>query len=416
MYNYSEKCAKAHEEQNRKRHEQAEAKYRRLFSELGYDETFEFIFFEGNRRIRVKCRQCGLETTRDSSIFKGKQSKLLCRACGNGRVLYSPFVDEVLAYYQAGHSVKETCEKFEVKETRLNDWVKYRKVTNGRTISEINTEKAKASAAKAIEKTGEKLKGRLEALGFELISNYKGRDTLVTIKCRQCGQIYERTPRHCMKGNAVCKVCQHNEAVIRQAEKEKQKQFRAMRKLIESTKLSTYQLSQQKKLDEKQICKVCGNSYTIRYWQALTGTKYVRASGYCSLKCQKDSQREREKGYRELTGHDHGNSRRRCRKYNTFYSGHKITWKTLANKRGLSFDEIHCEICGRKCDPHDHSWSRYTGPLHPSVDHIIALANGGGDVWDNVRLACMECNSRLGGKTRQNNRDYIEKRWDNGND
>ena len=61
MYNYSEKCAKAHEEQNRKRHEQTEAKYKRLFSEQGQDENFEFVCYEKNKKIRVKCKKCGLE-------------------------------------------------------------------------------------------------------------------------------------------------------------------------------------------------------------------------------------------------------------------------------------------------------------------------------------------------------------------
>lgn len=150
MYNYSEKCAKAHEEQNRKRHEQAEAKYKRLFSEQGQDDNFEFVCYEGNKKIRVKCRKCGLESLRFTDIFKGKQKNLLCRSCGNGMVLYSPLVEKVLAYYQAGHSVKETCEKFDINRARLNDWVKIRKVTNGRTFEEGGKESNKARAEAAI--------------------------------------------------------------------------------------------------------------------------------------------------------------------------------------------------------------------------------------------------------------------------
>ena len=148
MYNYSEKCAKAHEEQNRKRHEQTEAKYKRLFSEQGQDENFEFVCYEKNKKIRVKCKKCGLESLRGNDIFKGKQKRLLCRSCGNGMILYSPFVDEVLAFYQEGHSVTDTCVKYNIKKSKLNDWIKRQGVTNGRTFEEGGRECNQARADK----------------------------------------------------------------------------------------------------------------------------------------------------------------------------------------------------------------------------------------------------------------------------
>ena len=41
-------------------------------------------------------------------------------------------------------------------------------------------------------------------------------------------------------------------------------------------------------------------------------------------------------------------------------------------------------------------WNKYCGPLYPSIDHIIAMVNGGGHIWSNVQLAHMMCNSEKG--------------------
>lgn len=58
-----------------------------------------------------------------------------------------------------------------------------------------------------------------------------------------------------------------------------------------------------------------------------------------------------------------------------------------------------CSICEQPCD--DPSvWLTWDGltwmPNAPTVDHIIALANGGTHTWENVQLACAECNSHKG--------------------
>lgn len=67
-----------------------------------------------------------------------------------------------------------------------------------------------------------------------------------------------------------------------------------------------------------------------------------------------------------------------------------ITWKSLARRNG----SMKCEICGIECNPNDKEYGSY-GPTHPSVDHIVRICDGGEDVWENVRLACMACNLRL---------------------
>jgi 5-methylcytosine-specific restriction endonuclease McrA len=61
-----------------------------------------------------------------------------------------------------------------------------------------------------------------------------------------------------------------------------------------------------------------------------------------------------------------------------------------------------CAICRRPCD--DPSvWLDWDGltwmPKAPTVDHIIALANGGTHTWNNVQLACAECNTHKGARS-----------------
>lgn len=128
------------------RKQKADERYRQKFYELGLDEGWTFLGFEKKDRLWFKCKKCGAEAPRGSDVFKGRQSKLLCRSCGNGMTIFSKRVDEVLAYYQTGHTVRETCERFDVKRSTLNDWVKARRVTNGRTFEEGGRESNKARA------------------------------------------------------------------------------------------------------------------------------------------------------------------------------------------------------------------------------------------------------------------------------
>lgn len=67
-------------------------------------------------------------------------------------------------------------------------------------------------------------------------------------------------------------------------------------------------------------------------------------------------------------------------------------WKDRFHELGF---EEH-KICGQMCDWNDHSWSKYSGPLYPSIDHIVPMSKGGGHVWENVQVAHIICNSEKG--------------------
>lgn len=53
-----------------------------------------------------------------------------------------------------------------------------------------------------------------------------------------------------------------------------------------------------------------------------------------------------------------------------------------------------CALCGRHIDFDNDS----NGAHYPSVDHIIPLSKGGEHSWDNVQLACRECNTKKSDK------------------
>lgn len=69
-----------------------------------------------------------------------------------------------------------------------------------------------------------------------------------------------------------------------------------------------------------------------------------------------------------------------------------LKWQDVAKR-----DHMRCKICGCKVDPTDR-WTDKNGHhcfgrRYPTIDHIVALENGGTDTYDNVQLACKRCNS-----------------------
>lgn len=62
-------------------------------------------------------------------------------------------------------------------------------------------------------------------------------------------------------------------------------------------------------------------------------------------------------------------------------------------------DKGVCYLCGNKCDWNDGAWINgvfIVGRNYPTIDHVVALANGGSHTWKNIRLAHLSCNSKKG--------------------
>lgn len=315
-------------------------------------------------------------------------------------------VDAILAFYQQKHTMIETCKAFNLTKNQLAYLVKRESVSNGRTLSEINKEKSKAAASASIRRAENNLAVELLTHGFGYLNGYEHKGSRITVVHFECGGTFSRRSEWFKANGFKCPICEAAKAEAEKAEAQRRKDIereerqkeKERRALLNPLGLSPYQLEREKRLDEVHTCKICGNNYTLREYMARTGHKYAQNAGYCSAGCAKEGTRQRERLYRRKTGHDNGNSRRRARLFGCEYSGHKITWQRLAKRKGLKNNELFCALCGCLCDPNDHTWSKSTGPTHPSIDHIVPMRKGGGDTWENVQIACMACNSKKGAR------------------
>lgn len=115
-----------------------------------------------------------------------------------------------------------------------------------------------------------------------------------------------------------------------------------------------------KQLTLKQ-CQVCGSCFV-----ALNNSYK-----YCSDKCRGKSRNNMKDGYRHL----------------------------FPLEEVFIRDNGKCYLCGKVCD-----WNDYTerngviiyGDNYPSRDHVIPKSKGGGNTWDNIRLAHRLCNTHKG--------------------
>ncbi|KTW22503.1 hypothetical protein NS341_07555 [Staphylococcus xylosus] len=58
-------------------------------------------------------------------------------------------------------------------------------------------------------------------------------------------------------------------------------------------------------------------------------------------------------------------------------------------------DGKQCYLCGDAVSFDCH----YNSPKYPTIEHVLAIANGGTHSWENVKVACRDCNTRKGTKT-----------------
>lgn len=117
------------------------------------------------------------------------------------------------------------------------------------------------------------------------------------------------------------------------------------------------------------MCLWCGERFIA--------TKYNQL--FCSDRCTRAAKWQRRNDSKRING-----------------SADLITLREVWERDGG-----RCYLCGAQTDWNDYhflnGW-RVTGPRYPSRDHVIAIHNGGTHTWDNVRLACFECNAKKSDK------------------
>jgi len=166
----------------------------------------------------------------------------------------------------------------------------------------------------------------------------------IRIRCKQCGAITEKYRSSVRRGTVVCENC---------------------KKLADGRKALHDVLSAVLEYKTPKYCVCCGGEFYSQF----------ASKKYCSEKCKRSKKKET------------AGIRRRCRTKGVIYFP-GITLKAVYDR-----DNGVCQICGKPCDWNDHSWTEHFGAMYPTIDHITAIANGGGHTWDNVQLAHAICNS-----------------------
>lgn len=308
----------------------------------------------------------------------------------SGKWIHSPECDEAMAFYVAGHSVRETAEKFGVTTVQINNVVKSRGLTNGRSWRQGSKEYDK----KLKNEAEERLEAILERKGFVYCGGYTDRKGKVEIACKTCGSKFINCVDTVRRGVVVCHVCVHERALARETERKAEsakRQEELEAKWAEQKRQTQIRKQRERdaKLDKVYVCKVCGKEYTPRQYMESEGLTLFSNVGYCSHACKRKAMNKaRKMSPSGKTGHYYD----RARKYGVEY----IPGITL--KKVVARDGLRCAICGGMCDWNDHTWSSCSGPLYPSVDHIIPMAKGGPHIWENVQVAHVMCNSEKGDK------------------
>lgn len=336
------------------------------FYSLGYNKKFSLLGRVGSGRRAdkyiAKCLTCGAEFEAWKDTLNGRQKRLICKKCGaasdgNNVKARSPKVDEAMAFYTEGHSVSETAKKFGFSKTDINNFVKDRKITNGRDWKEAGLEASKAKSKEASVRREAERKKRKE-----------DRERLLEKKKRQRELEQKRM--------------QEEKAIKREQEKERAEAEKAD---------ALFHLLN----DRVHICSVCGKYFSVSEFMESKGRELIPTSPkYCSKECENKRKNRKSKEYKRRRG-VRDSHRHRAKKYGCEYDS-SITLKKLIERDGL-----RCAICGKMCDWNDHSWSEYSGPLYPSIDHIVPMSKGGGHTWDNVQVAHIICNSYKSDKDKE---------------
>lgn len=178
------------------------------------------------------------------------------------------------------------------------------------------------------------------APGFDFVA-YK--DHKVKIRCKKCGNVTIRNTHTIRHYKTTCETCKG-------LEKGRNELISVLGTILEERTPKT--------------CFTCGNVFY--------STKQTKK--YCSERCKKKAKKC-------------GGYRSRAKRYGVEYQPGISLVKVYKRDAGI------CQICGLPVDWSDNEFNGIVGAYYPTVDHITALANGGGHTWDNVQLAHFMCNS-----------------------
>lgn len=298
---------------------------------------------------------------------------------------YKEKCEKVKTLREQGKTYQEIADELGYRKQQIEEFCRreslgYSEEERHRAMSENRKGKTAYNKGKVLADWEEKVNIKFDGL-FELVKVgntklHSERD--ITVRCRQCG-IEKTLSSQSFKGecgkHGHCENCERKTRQInRQLENQK-------------IKLKKEKSRIKRILEDKQIkinfCRRCGQVIDSGY----------RYCDDCREKVRKEAKQK------EVYKYNKAISYRAEKKRKERIKGVKSDHIKLSDLY-LKFDGI-CWLCGEKCEWTDGYWKNnafHTGKRYPSQDHVIPLAKGGEDTWENSRLAHVSCNSKKGTK------------------
>lgn len=220
-----------------------------------------------------------------------------------------------------------------------------------------------------LEWTDQDIQNRINTKSSKMIyvGGYESCEKPIYIYCDDCGQPFKWSAERLRRTNAIkCDNCQQIISNV----KEKEHKI-----CIQENKIIRHEeIIKKRMMSKHRYCKQCGKEF-------YSDKQHY---SYCSEKCRNKL----------------ANTQRSIKR--------RIKIKSVLVDNDISVDKLikrdgsKCWICGAKVNVNDYEVREngcvVAGPTYPSVDHVVALSNGGLHSWNNVRLAHRECNTKKSNK------------------
>lgn len=178
--------------------------------------------------------------------------------------------------------------------------------------------------------------------------------------CKYCGKEFFYKPYDC-KGVFCSRKCSTDAIRAKQSEQAKIKRNKRQQIFMMYKELHNKLIELEKRYNDLRNIKQCDECNKVFIATHLN-------QKFCSTRCR--------------------NKRLNRVKDKRIYRNGKPDLSITLTKLYMRDNGI-CQLCGRHIDFDCDSNSKH----YPSIDHIKPIAKGGTHSWDNVQLACRQCNS-----------------------
>lgn len=272
-------------------------------------------------------------------------------------------------YKAQGHTNKEVAEHFGIALK-----------TAKRICAGIAPQTSRGHATQYTKRTEEEKRAYVESFmgdAFSYIGGYIDCEHKVTVRCNKCGDVFERSMVSIRHKYAACDNCKRIESEAKAKEKA---EAEAETKAI--AKAKRHELSKQRQA-KRQADKEAERFLKTRLIKCEECGKVFATTRQNAVCCSPECGRKRAN---RIASH---------RKDSRIKADKRID-RDITAKKLYDRDGGVCWLCGGLCDLTDYRIKDGTivcGEKYPSVDHIVAICDGGEDSWENVRLAHRYCNS-----------------------